>query len=52
MHCNDNTNVCDKQWLAAREISVAIRHDKIAAADGKSKIDRFDRVVHFSGSAV
>ena len=31
------------------KISVAIRHEKIASADGKSMIDRFDRVVHLIG---
>ena len=31
------------------KISIEIRHEKIASADGKSKIDRFDRVVYLIG---
>jgi len=31
------------------KIFIVIRHEKIASTDGKSKIDRFDRVVHLIG---
>ena len=38
-----------RQNWPLQKISVELRHEKAAAVDGKSQIDRFERLIHLTG---
>ena len=49
MHGYDAADVAGRHNWPLQKTSVVLRHEKIQSADGKTKVDRFERVIYMTG---
>lgn len=49
MHGYDAADVAGRHNWPLQKTSVVLRHEKIQSADGKTKVDRFERVIYLTG---